>query len=63
MQVSIPLQNEDGSLKYEVVMNEKEVQAVLQFGLNMAMAMGITAELVNPDMAALLEDDQEDYDD
>jgi hypothetical protein len=28
-------------------MNEKEVQAVLQFGLNMALAMGIATEFVS----------------
>lgn len=44
MRVSIPLLNEDGSLKTEISLNEKEVQALLQFGLNMATAMGIAQQ-------------------
>lgn len=49
MKIEVPVQNEDGSLAFTAIMNEKEVQAVLQFGLNMATAMGITSQLLSPD--------------
>jgi len=49
MKIEVPVRNEDGSLAFTATMNEKEVQAVLQFGLNMATAMGITSQLLSPD--------------
>lgn len=44
MKINVPLLNEDGSLKTELSLNDKEVQALLQFGLNMATAMGIAQQ-------------------
>jgi hypothetical protein len=49
MKLEVPVRNEDGSLAFTAIMNEKEVQAVLQFGLNMATAMGITSQLLSPE--------------
>ena len=49
MKLSVPVYNNDGELQYTATMNEKEVQAVLQFGLNMATAMGITSQLLSTD--------------
>ena len=46
MQIQVPVLNEDGSLKFEVSMSEKEVQTVLQFGLNMGISMGIASSMV-----------------
>ncbi len=49
MQIQVPVKNEDGSLAFTASMNEKETQAVLQFGLNMALSMGIMSQLLSPD--------------
>lgn len=49
MQIQVPVKNEDGTLAFTASMNEKETQAVLQFGLNMALSMGIMSQLLSPD--------------
>jgi hypothetical protein len=47
MKIEVPVHDAEGNLQFTAVMNEKEVQAVLQFGLNMATAMGITSQLLS----------------
>lgn len=59
MRVTVPVRNEDGSIKYEVSMNEKEQQAILQFGLNMAVAMGIASQIMDGDPDDLMDEDFE----
>lgn len=44
MKIELPVLNEDGSLKATMVLDAPQVQALLQFGINMAMAMGIASE-------------------
>ena len=44
MRLEVPVQNEDGSLKMTMVLDAPQVQALLQFGINMAMAMGIASQ-------------------
>ncbi len=42
MQVKVPVVNqEDGSVQFEASLSERELQVILQFGLNMALASGI----------------------
>lgn len=57
MRIEVPVQNDDGTLAFTATMNEKEVQAVLQFGLNMATAMGITSQLLSPESMHVEVDD------
>lgn len=42
----MPVQNQDGSVQFVANLSEKEIQAVLQFGLNMALAMGVASHLI-----------------
>lgn len=46
MQIDVPVLDDQGNLKYTATLTEKEVQAVLQFGLNMALAMGIASSIM-----------------
>jgi len=43
MIINVPVQAPDGSIQFTAVMNEQQVQALLQFGMNMAFAMGIAS--------------------
>ena len=43
MQVSVPVRNEDGSIKFETTLNDKQLQSILQFGLNFLVATGLAA--------------------
>lgn len=47
MEINVPVKNQDGSLSFTATLSEPQVQAVLQFGLNMAMGMGIASQLIN----------------
>lgn len=49
MQVKVPVYDENGNIEFTATMNEKEVQTVLQFGLNVAISMGITSQLLSPE--------------
>ena len=46
MKIEVPVVDDQGNLKYTATLTEKEVQAVLQFGLNMAIAMGIASSIM-----------------
>lgn len=50
MKIEVPVQNQDGSVQFIANLNEKEIQAVLQFGLNMALAMGIASQLIEQEV-------------
>lgn len=56
----VPVYNEDGTVKLTVVLGENELQTLLQFGMNMAVAMGIAGS-----MGIDIDDDMEEgvYDD
>lgn len=45
MKISEVVKNDDGSVSFHNELSVKETQAVLQFGMNMAMAMGILSQL------------------
>lgn len=56
MIISVPVRNQDGSLQFEATLNEKQVQALLQFAMNMAMGMGMLNQLTEvPEAAAVVE--------
>lgn len=63
MQLSLPIKQEDGNVKFELTLSSEQVQAIVQFGLNIAMSMGITSQLIGEDMATLLEDENTELDD
>ncbi len=46
MQIEVPVKNPDGSIMFTTTLNEKETQAILQFGINMALGMGILSQLI-----------------
>lgn len=54
MKIEVPVFNEDGSLRFNAVLSEPELQAVLQFGLNAAIGSGLAHHL------GVLLDDNED---
>jgi hypothetical protein len=43
MVVDVPVRNEDGSIKFNVTMDDKQIQSILQFGLNFLVATGMAA--------------------
>lgn len=45
MKIEVPVYNEDGSVKFTASLNEGELQAVLQFGLNAAIGSGLAQHL------------------
>jgi hypothetical protein len=45
MKIEIPVFNEDGSVKFNAELSSEEAQAVLQFGLNFAIASGLAQQL------------------
>ena len=49
MQIQVPVKNDEGAVEFTATMNDKEIQAVLQFGLNIALSMGIMSQLLSPD--------------
>jgi len=63
LEVTIPVENDDGSVKFDVTMTPEQHKAILKFGLSMALGMGLAAQLLGPETAALLEDDNEELDD
>ena len=44
MQINVPLKNEDGSVTFNATLNERQLQAVLQFGLGFLLATGLAAQ-------------------
>lgn len=49
MKINLLQKNEDGSVKCELTVHEKELVAIAQFGLNMAVSMGIMSQLADED--------------
>ena len=45
MKIDVPVYDEDGTVKFNASLSEGELQAVLQFGLNLAIASGISNTL------------------
>lgn len=45
MKVEIPVFNDDGSVKFNAELSPDEAQAILQFGLNFAIASGLAQQL------------------
>lgn len=45
MKIEVPVFNDDGSLSFTASLSENEVKTILQFGLNMAVAMGIASQM------------------
>lgn len=43
MIIEVPVKNADGSLQFTASLDEKQTQAILQFGLNFLMATGLSA--------------------
>lgn len=43
MILDVPVFNKDGSVKFSATMDEKQVQAILQFGLNFLLSTGLAA--------------------
>lgn len=54
----VPVYNEDGTVKLTVVLGENELQTLLQFGMNMAVAMGIAGS-----MGIEIDDTEGEFDD
>ena len=63
MEVSVPVENENGTVKFDVTLNAEQHQALLKYGMSMALAMGLAAHLLGEDIAMLLEDNNEELDD
>lgn len=43
MIIDVPVRNEDGSIRATLTMDEQQMQAILQFGLNFLLATGLAA--------------------
>lgn len=43
MIVDVPILNEDGTIKLTVTLDDRQLKAVLQFGLNFLVAAGLAA--------------------
>lgn len=63
MEVSVPVENEDGTVKFTVTLTTEQHQALLKYGMSMALSMGLAAHLLGEDIAMLLEDNNEELDD
>lgn len=60
MKVTVPVKELDGTLKFEAVVSEKEMQAILEFGLNMLCTLGLMATPKKGELVDLTEIDKED---
>lgn len=40
--ISVPVRNEDGSLKFEYTLNPEQAQALLEFAFNFLLAAGMS---------------------
>jgi hypothetical protein len=60
MKVTVPVKNEDGTLKFEATLSEKELHAVLEFGLNMMCVMGLMSTPKKGELVDLSRIKQED---
>jgi hypothetical protein len=43
MIIDVPVRNEDGTIRATLTMDEQQMQAILQFGLNFLLATGLAA--------------------
>jgi hypothetical protein len=61
VQVNVPVRNDDGSTKFEVTLDDKQMQAILQFGLNFLVAAGLASAYGVEQLDAEGPDDGEMY--
>lgn len=45
MKIDVPVKNEDGTFTTVLTLDENQIQAVLQFGLNFLVATGMVSSL------------------
>jgi hypothetical protein len=58
VQLSVPIQKDDGSVAFTATFNEEQIKAMMEFAMNMIMAMGLSHQFNIMDLEDMETDDE-----